>query len=530
MMNVGALNQKVNVGLGYDKKGKVDKSLNLPINSQNKMTRSSLVDTNYNQLLVKKSAIAFKGLPVKSTVNLDQKISSVLQQIKFGEVCVVSDKADKAQKTLKNTVDAFGSVIKKLFVIEEPGFNGTIAITKSDVDPEYGAHSLINLGRKNVVYQEGENKVFLGHKEKTDVYGDTLVSVGNKKFSIVQDDENDLSFLMKNEVKTFDFSKDIKNIIKSVNSKNIDKILASPDNTKKVKKIMFSDVGGQDKAVDELKRSIIYPLKYPEAFKNIKQNKGTVLTGGPGTGKSLAAEAAGNEADAHFMKLNGLELESKWVGESEENWRNLFQEAKEKQPTVMFIDEFDAVAGKRGASNSSKFDDKVVNQILTLMSDLEKNQDDVHVVVATNRLDILDDAITRSGRFGKHIQMEKPDLKGTKQILDIHLREKPLGKKVNKEDFAKKLFDNKASGADIEYIANEAHKNAFNRVGVYEKMEKGTFKTEDIENLKVEPQDLNKALDDFAEQVKLKKKSAHKPIKGFDYRKQQEPKQQMKKK
>lgn len=115
----------------------------------------------------------------------------------------------------------------------------------------------------------------------------------------------------------------------------------------------------------------MFPMKYPEAYKGRMISHGTILYGPPGTGKTLIAQALANESDANFIKLNGLEMSSCWVGQSEKNWRNLFEKAKKNQPCIIFVDEFDAVAKNRGEAQG-RHDDKVVNQLLTLISDIEK--------------------------------------------------------------------------------------------------------------------------------------------------------------
>ena len=202
-------------------------------------------------------------------------------------------------------------------------------------------------------------------------------------------------------------------------------------------------------------------------------------------------------------------MESKWVGESEENWRNLFELARENQPSIIFIDEFDAVAKKR--SGKDVYGDKVVNQLLTLMSDVEKNGDDIYVIAATNKLNMLDDAITRSGRFGQHIEVKAPDtLDGILKIFDIHTRNKSLASDIDKNKLAKELLDMKTTGADISHIVNAANENAFERTGIYKKMEDGSFTKSDIDSLEITSADFSKAVDDFSN----KSGKTYKPI-GF---------------
>lgn len=253
------------------------------------------------------------------------------------------------------------------------------------------------------------------------------------------------------------------------------------------------------------KKSVIYPLKYPKAFKVM--NHGVMLVGGPGTGKSLLAEAVANESGASFIKLNGLEMESKWVGESEENWRVLFASAKENQPSIIFIDEIDAVAKQREGSTTSRHDDKVVNQLLTLMSDLEKDGDNIFVIGATNKDDLLDEALVRSGRFGKMISVPNPDLEGCRMIFDIHSKDKKLSDDFDRDLFSKKLYDAGVNGADIAAVVEDAQTNAYLRNGIFDKMENGTFDYSDIEELTIEPEDFEFALDALKAQKKSSKKN-----------------------
>ena len=262
-------------------------------------------------------------------------------------------------------------------------------------------------------------------------------------------------------------------------------------------KVTFKDVGGQDELIKELKRSILYPIKYPEMYDSFDVNKGFILYGPPGTGKTHIARALANESDANFISLNGLEMESKWVGESEENWRTLFEEAKQKQPTIMFIDELDGVGKSRDSADVHG--NKVVNQLLTLISDLDESKDNIYIIGATNNFKALDKAIIRSGRLSKHIEVKLPDLNGVKQIFDIHTAKKPLERNLDKKSLTKRLFDLRTSGGDIRYIINEAHIIGYDRAGIHEKMENGTITGKDKRNFRIIQEDFDKAIQKFIE-------------------------------
>lgn len=470
----------------------------------------SLLDKNYNCLLVKKNNVNFgKNVPsLPFDYPIGQKIASVMQILKNDDIILVGNNAKEAKNLLKESVSSVNKVIKRLFLIEDKQVQGAFTITKDD-----SGSMITNLDKKSMYLKSSDQKYILKKGTPAILFENDKIYSNGTQIEILSEESTDLSYIRNTTVKPFDFSNQDKTVVENLNIKHLDQIDALKP-ALNAKKIKFEDVGGQDKAIADLKKAIIYPIKYPSAFKNNIINRGTILTGGPGTGKTLLAQALANESDAHFIKLNGLEMESKWVGESEENWRNLFAEAQEHQPSVIFIDEFDAVAKKREGSSTSRYDDKVVNQLLTLMSDAEKGEfGNVFVVVATNKINLLDDAIVRSGRFGKHIAVEKPDLKGCKHIFDIHSKNKPISEKLNVDEFTQKLYEQKTSGADISHIVNEAHQEAFNRTGVFEKMEAGTFADKDAEDLKIEPEDLEKALADFKAQSAPSQKQ--RPVIGY---------------
>lgn len=261
------------------------------------------------------------------------------------------------------------------------------------------------------------------------------------------------------------------------------------------KKISFKDIGGQREVLKQLSKKILFPIRYPEAFKSKEISHGIILYGPPGTGKTLMALALANEADVPFYKLNGLELIDSYVGSSEKNFRNLFAKAKKEAPCIIFLDEFDAIARARSGDKQGRHDDKIVNQLLTLLSDIEKEGQNIFVITATNRLDILDPALLRSGRLGTHIEVGLPDTpEAIEQIFNIHTKSKPISKDFKKTEFINKLLKNKVSGADIASIINEALENAYERSGIYKKMERKTFTNNDLKKLEITNEDFDKAI------------------------------------
>ncbi len=448
---------------------------------------------------VQSSAVALaKKIP------LEDRLASVLQVVQQGDVVVIADTLKTAQKSLKEVSSSFHNIIKRLFFIEDDGLKASLALFKNH-NNELEA---FNPNSFPFTLKSGDSTYNMKHGDSFYLVPDDVLQFNGTELKIKDKPLTDLSLYRKIFVRSFDFSNEVNPVIRRQNQKSIYSILQTLSG--KGKKLSFSDVGGQDDVIDALKKGILYPIRYPEAYRNSIVNHGYILYGPPGTGKTLIAQALANETNAEFIKLNGLEMESKWVGESEENWRKLFDTARENQPAIIFIDEFDAVAKKRGGIDV--YGDKVTNQLLTLMSDIEKNGDDIFVITATNRLDMLDSAITRSGRFGKHIEVKAPDTQeAVLKIFEIHTKNKQLADDFPKEKIAAELLKIKATGADIAHIVNGANERAFERAGIYTKMENGTFKPEDIDNLRITCEDFQEAIKDFSG---ANRKNSRRPV-GF---------------
>ncbi|MGB1495273.1 MAG: ATP-binding protein, partial [Candidatus Thalassarchaeaceae archaeon] len=218
----------------------------------------------------------------------------------------------------------------------------------------------------------------------------------------------------------------------------------------------WDQVGGLDEIKDRLKESIEWPLNRPETFEHfgIKPPRGIILFGAPGTGKTLIAKAIANEASANFITIKGPELISKWVGESEKAVREVFKKAKQASPSIVFLDEFESIAGVRRDNSGGGSDamNRVVNQLLSSMDGVE-SMEGVIVVAATNRPEMIDPALLRSGRFERVLHIPPPDKASIKEILKIHTESMPLGK-FNLDDLVSRLEN--YTGADIEAICREA--------------------------------------------------------------------------
>ena len=263
----------------------------------------------------------------------------------------------------------------------------------------------------------------------------------------IQNDEEIPKEVMEKIVVTGD---DFKNAQKEIQPSALREVLVQiPD-------IKWDDIGGLEDVKQELKEAVEWPLKHPDTFQRlgIRPPKGTLLYGIPGTGKTLLAKAVASESEANFISVKGPELLSKWVGESEKGVREVFRKAKQAAPTVIFFDEIDAIAGARsGNDTDSGVTKRVVNQLLTEMDGLEELED-VAIIAATNRPDILDAGLMRPGRFDRHIQVAEPDEEARLAIFEVHTKNMPLSKDVDLKKLAKQTDG--YVGADIESVCREA--------------------------------------------------------------------------
>ncbi|NPA38382.1 MAG: CDC48 family AAA ATPase [Candidatus Nanohaloarchaeota archaeon] len=223
--------------------------------------------------------------------------------------------------------------------------------------------------------------------------------------------------------------------------------------------VRWEDIGDLEEAKRELREVVEWPLKYPEDFEKlgIKPPKGVILHGPPGTGKTLLAKAVANEAEANFIAVKGPELISKWVGESEKHIREVFRKARQAAPTIIFFDEIDSIASARGSGIDSGVTERMVNQLLTELDGIEELEK-VMVIAATNRIDLIDPALLRPGRFDRIIEIPLPDEKARLEIFKVHTRKMPLAKDVKLEELAKETEG--FTGADIEAVCREAAMNA----------------------------------------------------------------------
>jgi len=263
-----------------------------------------------------------------------------------------------------------------------------------------------------------------------------------------------------------------------------------------VPQVTYEDIGGIRDEIKKVREMIELPLRHPEIFEKlgIEAPKGVLLYGPPGTGKTLLAKAVANESNAHFISISGPEIMSKFYGESEARLREIFKEAREKAPSIIFVDEIDSIAPKR-EEVTGEVERRVVSQMLSLMDGLEA-RGKVIVISATNRPNAIDPALRRPGRFDREIEIKVPDKKGRKEILQIHTRNMPLRDEGSDAVNIDKIsaVSHGYVGADLEYLCKEAAMKCLRRLLPELNLEEEKIPPETLDKLIVNYEDFTKAL------------------------------------
>ena len=277
-----------------------------------------------------------------------------------------------------------------------------------------------------------------------------------------------------------------------VTQKTVFHIAEKGETLRGVPQVTYEDIGGLTDEIKKVREMIELPLRHPEIFEKlgIEAPKGVLLFGPPGTGKTLLAKAVANESNAHFISISGPEIMSKFYGESEARLREIFKEAKEKSPSIIFIDEIDSIAPKR-EEVTGEVERRVVSQMLSLMDGLE-SRGKVIVISATNRPNAIDPALRRPGRFDREIEIKVPDKKGRKDIIMIHTRNMPLTDDVDLTRIS--AVSHGYVGADLEYLCKEAAMKCLRRLLPELNMEEAKLPPETLDKLVVNKDDFSKAL------------------------------------
>ena len=277
-----------------------------------------------------------------------------------------------------------------------------------------------------------------------------------------------------------------------VTQKTVFHIAEKGETLRGVPQVTYEDIGGLTDEIKKVREMIELPLRHPEIFEKlgIEAPKGVLLYGPPGTGKTLLAKAVANESNAHFISISGPEIMSKFYGESEARLREIFKEAREKAPSIIFVDEIDSIAPKR-EEVTGEVERRVVSQMLSLMDGLEA-RGKVIVISATNRPNAIDPALRRPGRFDREIEIKVPDKRGRKDILAIHTRNMPLTDNVRIDKVAG--LSHGYVGADLEYLCKEAAMKCLRRLLPELNLEDEKIPPETLDKLVVNSDDFNRAL------------------------------------
>jgi transitional endoplasmic reticulum ATPase len=277
-----------------------------------------------------------------------------------------------------------------------------------------------------------------------------------------------------------------------VTQKTVFHIAEKGETLRGVPQVTYEDIGGISNEIKKVREMIELPLRHPEIFEKlgIEAPKGVLLYGPPGTGKTLLAKAVANESQAHFISISGPEIMSKFYGESEARLREIFKEAREKAPSIIFVDEIDSIAPKR-EEVTGEVERRVVSQMLSLMDGLEA-RGKVIVIAATNRPNAIDPALRRPGRFDREIEIKVPDKKGRSDILAIHSRNMPLAEDVDMKKIS--AVSHGYVGADLEYLCKEAAMKCLRRLLPVLNLEEEKLPPETLDKLIVNHEDFQKAL------------------------------------
>lgn len=457
---------------------------------------------NYSNKMV--SAPTFKGLFDTYDSKAIEYFNYGLQALDENSLLIATPDREKAFFNLNLYKDKIDIPILKTYILD---------VTK-DLDKDWGC----SIGESFAVFKKQDEYYILGlnstgmsvYKGKYDPDTSYLKNGETKRLEsgmrIDAFSNFDRKFIFERP-RTFDTKKAEKylTVLNTIDTKthNIGAIskLTAPKTTgtSKSKIFTFNDIGGLDNVIQDMKKFVIRPLNYPEVFENIRLNKGILLYGPPRCGKTLLGKALAQEAGVDFNYMNANEFKSSTVGSTEASLRNAFTKLENK-PSILFIDEFDAIGKKRDGSHNARYDDAAVNQLLGCMSDLEKSLTNSFVIAATNRKDLLDDALVASGRFGLQIEIPTPNEVALGQIYDIHTRKQKIDENIDKNEIVSMMFENKFNGSDVAEMITIGFFCALERMGLDKKMDARIFNYNDLKSIKIIKEDLFKAIKTIASQ------------------------------
>lgn len=466
-----------------------------------------LADYNYGTSLINLNKLSFKGVDNAVKMSLTKKISAVFKSLDSNDILLIGKDFSEAKNCWIDIKNKFIGTKKDIYFVKDNRVSSNIAIRKNKGNQGY----ILNLdGKPFWIDYKADKKITLLKKGDKSIIRETdRVYGGETEFSFtinpkieesIDDIPNDL--VKKFDAKTFQDDE--------MNSISVEKLEPNViQSHSKKNEVTFADVGGQDKAISLLKRDLINPVKNPEAFPGGVEH-GIIAYGPPGTGKTLLARALANELNINFVRIDAPAIKEKWVGGPDETIRRIIESERKKQtPTLIFIDEVDSIAKDRG-SHQGGMHNNVVDQLLTIATQIKDNNEPVYLYMATNRIDLLDTALTRPGRAGVHIFVGPPDsVDGCEKIYSIHakklINDLKISDKVNIKNLANELFNLKATGAEIEQIVVNTRAEAYERCGIIEKMNNNSFNKTDLDAVKIEPEDFSSAINKLLSQREKEK-------------------------
>ncbi len=471
----------------------------------------------------------------KSTTKLSQTISTALYYLEENRPLILcsNDRSD--------TFTFLNNALQDRLVFPNPDLDIDEIMMVTD-DRMKNQNEILFIKRDNKIFAYGNFRVL--KEDKSTLYNDfelTEIFPDTDKIIISKFNEyNPMGKALKSGLRpiTFKYAPSPYLLGTFINNYKIDEVLSKefvsePENKKSdsVKKNetpkteqpktffpLFSDIGGNKEAITQITEDILVPMAKPDIFGH-RMNKGTILEGPSGTGKSMLGDALANELSkilgtkVSVHKISGVALQDSPVGGSEKNWRELFEKAKENQPSLIIIDEIEGCIPQRDGSSNARYDNAIVNQILSLTSNLEKSDDNIHIIGMTNNLKLIDEAMLRPGRFGNVINVPEPNKEETGEIFDIVTKNIKFDETLNKEEIVNMFFNKKSTGAVITGIMERAKKYALRRNNAYIEILNGNMTKEDVDNIKISMEDIKKAFAD--EDNKNKTKKQRPIIKGF---------------
>ena len=458
--------------------------------------------------------IAFHGL-FRSAPDLSEKFKYGLQALDDTSILVVTSNEEYSNMMLERFSDSIDSpVIKKYTLLVEKkdlkdrdALESNFAVFKKNNDfYVLNLHHIFGLNVQNPKdsYDSDKHNIKPGKLKRLAV--GEAIKTGELVFSPDKDKlifNPPYKFMPEPAEKYLAVSSAIakKEDLSAFNKRTVAAVNASAKKQVSSKKeITFADIGGLDDVIDTLKKFVIRPINYPKVFENIRLNKGILLYGPPRCGKTILAKALAAETGANYKEINANQFKRSEVGASEASVRKAFEKLIADAPSIMFIDEIDAIAKARDGSSNARYDDSLVNQLLGCMSDLEKSNAPSFVVAATNMKELMEPALLASGRFGLQIEVPMPNLEGLKQIYDIHSKKLEFDSDVKIDELAPIMLQHKFNGSDVPEMISDSYFNALERLGMNAKMDAKTFGYDDLKSIRIAKQDLMKAIERIAKQ------------------------------